>query len=259
MTPAAATARDLTHLRRRLNRGLLDPALKAVLDANDADWSANQLSLRWNHTLRDYTNWVKEHGKPPKRSSYDQYEASLAQWMTKQRGSRKLTPEQAEALHVAIPGWRLTQKTEAFWVEKLIPVASWIAERHRFPSENSEDPTERAHFRWADSQRRNHALSARKRELLLQYIPSWNVTRVSDAAWDNWLDGADQWVRANSRKPLYSREDAEERRHAAWLTRQRAADSLGMLSETRRLALNAKIPGWNVTRLTIARSRRSEF
>lgn len=242
--------RNLKRLRRKQKMGRLHPVHKAILDAHDANWSEDQRDQAWRSKLADTVEWIAVHGEQPRRMSSDPVEAALARWMSKQRFNRSLSDARIATLNEQILEWRVTKKTDTHWNSMLDAAVEWIDEHGRRPYQKSSDETESRHGQWFDAQRANKSLSATRTESLNERSPLWKQTRVSDAVWLAGVETVVTWIELNGRQPRLSSPDPIERRHAGWFTRQRV---LIVMTDERRAALDRLLPGWDVTRLTIAR------
>lgn len=247
--------RNLKKLRRKQKMGRLPPVHKPILDAHDASWADDQREQAWRSKLADTVEWIAVHGEQPRRMSSDPVEAAIAGWMSKQRFNRGLSDARIATLDERIPDWRVTKKTDTHWNSMLDAAVEWIDEHGRSPSQKSSGETEARHGKWFDTQRGNKSLSPTHTESLSERSPRWKQTRVSDAVWIAGVETVATWIEKNARRPRPSSADPIERRHAGWFTGQRV---LIVMTDERRTMLDRLLPGWNVTRLSIARGPATE-
>jgi hypothetical protein len=146
----------------RLGKALTDDRI-ATLESMPG-WTWTPQADNWENVFCLLKTWVAEHGTLPYQHSADAMEASLADWLKKQRQARRtaaLTAERIATLE-SMPGWTWTPQADT-WETVFCLLKTWVAEHGALPTQHSDDATESSLAQWMTKQR-----LARMRGLLVE-------------------------------------------------------------------------------------------
>ncbi|KQO98760.1 helicase associated domain-containing protein [Leifsonia sp. Leaf264] len=258
---AEATLAKWCQAQRNRTEGRLGTMTDAEADALEAIpgwyWQAPDGSTVWKDRLAELQAFVLTHGDIPRRRGDTAAEKSLANWVRVQRAKKTnpetvgtLTVEQSDALEV-IPGWWWSGQPTSTFKSAADDLLAWVKSTGTFPKEYTTDKEERrlASFvtRYRDSFRAGTL--GRPQAEQLEAIPGWDWQIAPAEQWWDTLISVAAWVTENGRIPRGKCDDETERKFGRWCEHARRAAKPGSAStlkmtDTRRRALEAFIPGW---------------
>lgn len=180
-------------------------------------------------------------------------ERRLATWLSRQRSRHaagRLPERHVAWLDERLPSWRARATDQ--WSCRLEATIAFAVAIGRLPARSAEaDGTERGLAIWLANQRaanRRGDLSADRVRQLGAALPGWASVRVT--SWSANADALARFAGAHGRLPGLTEPDAEARRLAIWLGRQRTAANAGALAPERERALRLRVPGWRTHHLS---------
>lgn len=267
---------DATALERRLARwlksqreaaqaGRLPVRRSTSLDQWVPEWRRPR-ARAWQATAAAVGLHVARSGEYPSASSPDPEIRRLGTWLRTQRRAQRsgrLDADRETWLELNLPYWT-SPGTEA-WYGTAERVAEFLVEHGRMPRAEAApgggagggafDGGERSLARWVRTQRsaaRAGRLDAERLDWLDRTIPAWRGIRAPSPRapradrWPDRLAEAAAFVDRHGRLPARtSTADEAERRLAKWICAQREAGRHGRLTDERRTALDAHVPGWD--------------
>lgn len=246
--PETLTARrSLKALRERASRNALSPAAQRILDEVDPDWRTPAAERRWRHNLVKTAAFHRTHNRPPRETRPDDPkfadEGQYGRWLGRQRRRVDLMPAwQRETLNQEVPDWDISRETDAYWHGRLREVSAWTDESGHLPRARGTNvsETEASHARWLQTSRAGRFLTPERIAALDLLLPGWNVTRLSESAWEQRMNEVVAWVRGTGRMPARRAADPIEARNGQWLdnNRRKTADP------ARQALLDTQLPGW---------------
>ncbi|WP_146185012.1 helicase associated domain-containing protein [Agromyces badenianii] len=190
---------------------------------------------------------------PRTRSAADPAERRLGVWLARQRSRQaagRLPVEYGRWLDERVPCWRARASEQ--WSGHLECTVAFASENGRLPARSRlSGERERELAIWLGNQRtaaRRGCLSADRRRQLDDALPGWPSARGT--AWSATAEALARYHRAHGRLPGLAEADAEPRRLALWLSRQRAAANAGSLPLERERWLRQHVPGWRIHHLS---------
>jgi hypothetical protein len=226
-------------------RGWLDEALPGWDRPHESDWFALASAL---------VVFEQSTGRMPRaRADADGDERRLSAWLARQRSRHAAgrLPERCVVwLDDRLPRWR-TRVTDQ-WSCRLEATISFAAVNGRLPARSSDvGDEERGLAIWLGNQRaasRSGRLSAERERQLGAALPGW--ASVRGTSWSANADALARFAAAHGRLPALTEADAEARRLAIWLGRQRTAANAGALDPERERTLRLRVPGWRTHHLS---------
>ncbi|HEX9228021.1 MAG TPA: helicase associated domain-containing protein [Arthrobacter sp.] len=163
----------------------------------------------------------------------------LLDWAIRQKHV-SLSDAQAHAMDTAYPQWRY--KLDDKWLVCLNDLVEFFNANQRFPSSASEDTVEKRLGVWLITQRQNaETLREDRRGLLDEELPGW--AEKQRKSWDLRFEEVCAIVDDLGRIPFRTDESPAARSAANWLYNNKRLPA----TDPRVLALNSRIPGWNIS------------
>lgn len=163
----------------------------------------------------------------------------LLDWAARQK-HLPLSDDQAHALDTAYPQWRRTLDDK--WLVCFNDLVEFFNANQRFPVGSAEDTTEKRLGNWLTTQKKNaETLREDRRDLLDENLPGWAETLRKP--WDLRFEEVCAIVADLGRIPVRTDESPDARSALTWLYNNKRLPA----TDPRVLALNSRIPGWNIS------------
>lgn len=213
------------------------------LDAALPLWRVVRNTDKWTAMLDCVTEFKMEQDRLPNGNSPDKEEARAGSWLNNQRAGIGMTPEREATLDERLPWWRESTKDLA-WHRKLRATESFYRSHGRRPLPDATDPAEKALGMWY----RNNATANAARKRTPERQAAWEAAelgdrRTRDQIWNDNLEAVRLFRTEHGRFPFPSGREPGEEEIALWLSYQRHEK----LVAERRSAMDAVLPGWDVT------------
>lgn len=204
------------------------------------------IKIEFDENLENLKKWLKDHNNVyPLRTSKNETEKKLAQWMSGQRRSKQLkriTKEKEDELD-SLPGWTWNSKETGF-KDRFEEVKKWVQQNNKIPSHGSKDSVEKPLGSWCTQKRmdyKNNKLS--KNQIKdLESIKNW-VWNISENALDNKCSELIEWIKKNNRFPKFNNVGQTEKNLYRWASQKKNRYKRGLLSDEDIKTLE-NIPGW---------------
>ncbi len=206
------------------------------------------LDASWRTHAVGVATYLVDHGRLPASTADDEHVRRLGNWLQAQRRRHRagrLERARSEWLDLNLPDWH--DPTAERWyaaAERLVHLAQDIG---RLPTRTAGDEEERRLAAWLQAQRtsaRRGQMPLRRREWLDDALPDWD--RPRESAWFESAATVAAFQKRTGRLPAASTTaDADERRLAQWLAKQRMLRDSGDLAPERAAWLDERLPGWN--------------
>ena len=188
-------AKWMSHQRTERREGSLPTELALALE-NLPGWSWAPQAARWCNVFSTVKYWVAAHDSLPHQGSDDVVEASLAQWITKQRlakGSGLLAVDRVAELE-QWPEWTWLPRVDQ-WQASLVELRLWLSDhQEQLPQRNAENQEEAALATWVGHQRgaRQNGLLSQDRLRALAALSVW-TWQPREVQWEAWYQLAWTW------------------------------------------------------------------
>ena len=240
--PAQAS---LLSLRGRQRRGLLDPAITAVLTTVDPNWNLSGADHAWRQQLARYGLFLRRNNRAP-RTTGSRSEVALFRWVARQRDLRAtghLPADRVELLD-RVPGHEWATDFDAAWRRGFGTLQKFIErEGHSRVPVHHREGTMRLGL-WARERRAQYATGRLHPDRIaaLEQLPHW-AWDVYATAWAEGIAALDSFIVREGHARV--RRSVVENGFALgnWVAARRREYRSGRLSDDRAHELTTK-PGW---------------
>jgi superfamily II DNA or RNA helicase len=226
---------EWVHTQRK-NKDKMYIERKTRLDAIKFVWDMKD---GWSNKLEDLIQWLSNSGgKYPSARSEDIKEKTIGCWVNNQRQQKENMSEDQKA---KLDNIRFMWKTGSSWESKLQAFVQWLSKTGgKYPSQHSENITEKKIAFWVSTQRMNKDIMSDDRKVDLGKIPF--IWKIEDS-FPNKLEELVKWLTISDGKyPSSKSKNVTEKTLANWVCIQRAGKNM---TDDRKAALNKISFIWN--------------
>jgi superfamily II DNA or RNA helicase len=204
---------------QRKQKDKMSPEYKTKLDNINFIWKVDT----WPKKRQDLEKWLSEsNGDYPSRSSKDNEEKKLAEWVNTQRTTKKnLSVEQKQSLENMKFVWSKEDK----WEQKQRELQEWLSKNgNKYPSNHNHNTLETSICNWVSEQRANKAKTTTERRAKLDKMCFvWDITDP----WPQKKRDLVIWLlKNNNNYPNKRSKNPTESTLAGWVGEQRRKDKI---------------------------------